>query len=785
LTRKRVNDNQAEQKLSPMERFELQVIHMMIHCEPLHRIDDWSKFQRAGGFDKAMGSRSSAMRLAESLACALREKSVELLDKTPVHSLSVDESSSLSNAWQNIQMRVCSVSGEVSTGADRRFCYATVRLHEGQLSARGMFSVISQLKNVDWSKVYFFGTDGAAAMKLLASFVVKYLNPFLIWRWCALHRCQVALRKTIKSAPEFEEAIKEVNEMNKFVRYSTNIKACLERYVKRERIQIEDAPKSLKEMTQRVEGLTRWTAIVTGFSAVEELYHHLYKILFRYVSKGNTERKETMRRTLRYFADYRNLVVICSLKTLGSFCVEFHESPLQGRTGDFSLLSRQLQKLRQRLLRSLEDNSVAKKTTFRRIQGILHNVSQIPHLKAMEQLAIASENIRLEHYFTDQTLSGEDIKKFVFELIDKFFTTFVEAFLNELEMVFDNKRDSIEEEIIRAFDIFVPSQFPRLVVLSDEERSDKIKNFGTQGIESFQRFYGVDKKTVDGRLFPRRIIPDLLMEQWRIFVADVLVELYTRNDPITTYLELMAEIRQQSLRDKSFHKKYSEVIFLTQVSETIIDETVDNERSFNFVKMIYTPFRSRLTADHVDDATLIAVESRRLFRQKETWNAPKLLKSLLPRARVLYKEKIAQVHKRKAPDDKKSSEMNVHEDAFDSPSEDVSSMFGQAALDETLNTDARKALFEDLDREERAKAEKRRIRGKKKLAAIQKKLQAENADMSDDDGDSEEEMESSEEDDFDFVLSSGDSDSEPEVLPWRKSKRKIGPPRYFDDFASV
>jgi hypothetical protein len=299
------------------------------------------------------------------------------------------------------------------------------------------------------------------------------------------------------------------------------------------------------------------------------------------------------------------------------------------------------------------------------------------------------------------------------------------------------------------------------------------------------------------------------LKQWKSFVPDVL-ELYTQEPaPIGTYLELMKELRVQAADDKAFIKEYSEVIVLSKISETAPMDNSDCERTFSFKKKIAVPLRSSMTTDHVEDATVIAVESRRQFQRDDQWQAKRFLKSMLPRARQLFKVKRRSANKRKRPDPAKEQKMEDSDSEKDASDErldaevnvSMNEVFARRALDPDLNAGARKALFAKLDLEEKEKQSKRRKRAEIKRIRIAEKMkkelekrkreEAELSSSSDDNDDDGVEMPDRDDSDSDFDLipsddgddddDGNDDDNDHDLLALRpKSKRCKGPAERYE-----
>jgi hypothetical protein len=564
------------------------ILYVVQNCSPSLAVQ-WAKMQRLRGVTPMCADRHHAWRIVRSLAEVLKDKHDHLAKNCFAQQISFDDATGKdSREWCGIILGVDSTR-HPENKVTSNFFFGLLELDFKGLSAEGMFLKIATLK-IDWSKIFFIGRDGAAVMIALVDLIIARLAPHAIGVYCGNHNCQLLLKDCFFGIPEFSFLVDSLHDVWTFCKYSTKSMS-----------RLNELTKNLKgpKKPKRANKLTRWSAVLNATNAVMFLLPFFLQIWIDILTSDKNlkaEQKDKVSKLLKFWCDWRNIVLTAVMNFVGKFFVDFHLE-LQRRSADFSIVEKQLKILKTKVgscLDGVESTKIAVS-----VETLLSKCKNLKHFAAVAKI------VDFEVKLKDATKSI--IAAHVFECSN----TFVGLFYDNVDLRFPDDNN----EIVSSFRMFDPETFPDLSVIDDNKEKDRILNaFGRTKLKVLCDHYGEEKKKEDGSIERAKIDSDLAQSQWGEFVQEYRE---WRGDGMKNFRQLARKILKLEKTQPVFAVRFSEIIKLIKIAEVYPSSTAEVERLFSAMKKTVTDQRTTISPINLESCMMISTEARRLYPGKE------------------------------------------------------------------------------------------------------------------------------------------------------------------------
>jgi hypothetical protein len=579
-----------------------------------------------------IADRHHAWRIVRSLNEHLKDQHNLLAKKSFAQQISFDDATGRDNReWCGVILGVDS-TGRAENEVTSNFFFGLFELDYTQLSAEGMFTKVKEM-NIDWSKVFFIGRDGAAVMIALVDLIIARLAPHAVGVYCGNHNCQLLLKDCFFGIPEFSLLIDSIHLVFTFFKYSTKSMSALQKSIKKLK-----GPKKPK----RAQNLTRWTAVLSATTAILFLLPFLLQLWINallFDKNLKSEQKEKIANLLIFWCDWRNIVLTVVMNFIGKFFVSFHLE-LQKRSTDFTVVKKQL------------------KILTRNVNGCLNGIQSVTMAKSVESILIRCKNLKhlakISEVVDFEVKLKDATKKHISESVHTYANQFVALFLDHVVLRFPNAG---ENEVVNALRIFDPETFPDLTVIKSKQEKEKLMGeFGRAKLKVLCDQWGEEKKREDGTIELAKIDRRLAEEQWGEFVEEYRE---WRGDSLKTFRQLVRKVLSLEANDRGFAIRFSEIIKLIKIAEVYPSSTADVERLFSCMKKTVTSQRTTIAPLHLESCMMISTEARRLFG-KEPWTIVEMLPEIQERITKKRKEHSISVRKaQKAREARKNEEMKI------------------------------------------------------------------------------------------------------------------------------
>jgi hypothetical protein len=454
-----------------------QTVCLILSMRPLSDIVLWKQLQEYRGRD-VKGTYAGALRILESLWEWMKIEHDELLSKTHVHALNIDDSVFHNRELQTLVFS-CDSSNDSQTTATHSFMFGLTQLFHDEISSEGMLKVLTEQAGIDWDKVFFFGTDKASVMVLLGEMLVEFQNGYLICIFCNNHGCQLLLKEMLLGVPCMCLLIDNLDDLNWLFRNSAKSYSFLLSKLLSSTY-YHDRGNAGARILQRIKDLPRWTGVVDASSAMLDLYDSILLALFEIFAAPDTtaEQKHRCQAHIRYWCNYTSLVALVVMNFVGKFFVRFHKK-LQSRETDISTLFDEIQIL-SLSVRSCLDGAQLREVV-KSIRAVYDRVRKAKNLAKWEK-------------------SHDVFERFSDEYEDKHFEAEVHRILTLLEQLYtenlSDKFPAASLNILKAFDeLFNPKNFPQFPEnLTDEKEREILSKFcKRKAVSILCDFYGKPK----------------------------------------------------------------------------------------------------------------------------------------------------------------------------------------------------------------------------------------------------------------------------------------------------
>jgi len=228
---------------------------------------------------------------------------------------------------------------------------------------------------------------------------------------------------------------------------------------------------------QRVENLTRWIALVAATTVILAVYAQFLSAVVKYNRqyKGAGEEGKLQRtrlsKVLSRFCDFRFVIRLIVLHKVGRYFRSFHEA-LEKREADFTALPQQIRILRQRLISLCSDSTLD--AIRDECSGIIKKCTKIKHIRAEQRRVDAPVRLRDYDEVAAREVAGDTTM------------AVVELFEEEAEIRFPTE----QSEVVSAFSVLDPENFPELTGLSVSEADKQMSAYGVEKMETLAKHYG-------------------------------------------------------------------------------------------------------------------------------------------------------------------------------------------------------------------------------------------------------------------------------------------------------